>query len=42
MNTFESLIFVPEGTLLNEKLALKTALRQTLKNSKEILGLVND
>ncbi|RVU70839.1 MULTISPECIES: HAD family hydrolase [Lactobacillus] len=31
MNTFESLIFVPEGTLLNQKLAERTALRQTLK-----------
>ncbi len=31
MNTFETLIFVPEGTLLNEKLAEQTALRQTVK-----------
>lgn len=31
MDTFETLIFVPEGTLLNEKLAERTALRQTLK-----------
>ena len=31
MNTFETLIFVPEGTLLNEKLAIKNALRKTLK-----------
>ncbi|EEJ71137.1 HAD family hydrolase [Lactobacillus ultunensis] len=32
MSTFETLIFVPEGSLLNEKLAEKTALRQTLKH----------
>lgn len=38
MNTFESLIFVPEGTLLNEKLALKTALRQTLKKQQRNFG----
>lgn len=31
MNTFETLIFIPEGTLLNEKLALKNALKSTLK-----------
>lgn len=31
MATFETLIFIPEGSLLNEKLAEKTALRQTLK-----------
>ena len=30
MATFETLIFIPEGSLLNEKLAEKTALRQTL------------
>ena len=28
MATFETLIFIPEGSLLNEKLAEKTALRQ--------------
>ncbi|HJF09472.1 MAG: HAD hydrolase-like protein [Lactobacillus crispatus] len=32
MATFETLIFIPEGSLLNEKLAEKTALRQTLKH----------
>lgn len=32
MTTFETLIFIPEGSLLNEKLAEKTALRQTLKH----------
>lgn len=32
MSTFETLIFIPEGSLLNEKLAEKTALRQTLKH----------
>ena len=32
MSTFETLIFVPEGSLLNQKLAEKTALRQTLKH----------
>ena len=32
MATFETLIFIPEGSLLNEKLAEKTALRQTLKD----------
>ena len=32
MSTFNTLIFIPEGSLLNEKkLAVKTALRQTLK-----------
>lgn len=32
MSTFDTLIFIPEGSLLNEKLAEKTALRQTLKH----------
>ena len=32
MATFETLIFIPECILLNEKLAEKTALRQTLKH----------
>ena len=32
MATFETSIFIPEGSLLNEKLAEKTALRQTLKH----------
>lgn len=32
MATFETLIFILEGSLLNEKLAEKTALRQTLKH----------
>lgn len=32
MATFDTLIFIPEGSLLNEKLAIKTALRQTLKH----------
>ncbi len=32
MAIFETLIFIPEGSLLNEKLAEKTALRQTLKH----------
>ncbi|MBI1693059.1 Haloacid dehalogenase-like hydrolase [Lactobacillus crispatus] len=32
MATFETLLFIPEGSLLNEKLAEKTALRQTLKH----------
>ncbi len=32
MATFETLIFIPESSLLNEKLAEKTALRQTLKH----------
>lgn len=32
MATFETLVFIPEGSLLNEKLAEKTALRQTLKH----------
>lgn len=32
MATFETLIFIPECSLLNEKLAEKTALRQTLKH----------
>lgn len=32
MATFETLILIPEGSLLNEKLAEKTALRQTLKH----------
>ncbi|MEK3544657.1 HAD family hydrolase [Lactobacillus crispatus] len=32
MATFETLIFIPEGSLLNEELAEKTALRQTLKH----------
>lgn len=32
MATFETLIFIPEGSLLNEKLAEKTALPQTLKH----------
>lgn len=32
MATFETLIFIPEGSLLNEKLVEKTALRQTLKH----------
>lgn len=32
MATFETLIFISEGSLLNEKLAEKTALRQTLKH----------
>ncbi|OXC41229.1 MULTISPECIES: HAD family hydrolase [Lactobacillus] len=32
MATFETLIFIPEGSLLNEKLAEKTALQQTLKH----------
>lgn len=32
MSTFNTLIFIPEGSLLNEKLAIKTALRQTLKH----------
>lgn len=32
MATFETLIFIPEGSLLNEKLAEKTALRHTLKH----------
>lgn len=31
MSTFNTLIFIPEGSLLNEKLAEKNALRQTLK-----------
>ena len=33
MSTFNTLIFIPEGSLLNEKLAVKTALRQTLNTS---------
>lgn len=32
MPTFDTLIFVPEGSLLNEKVAEKNALRQTLKH----------
>lgn len=32
MSTFNTLIFIPEGSLLNEKLAEKNALRQTLKH----------
>lgn len=32
MSTFDTLIFIPEGSLLNQKLAEKTALRQTLKH----------
>ncbi len=32
MAIFETLIFIPEGSLLNKKLAEKTALRQTLKH----------
>ena len=32
MSTFETLIFIPEGSLLNQKLAEKTALRQALKH----------
>ncbi|MDN6040296.1 MAG: HAD family hydrolase, partial [Lactobacillus sp.] len=31
MSTFDTLVFIPEGSLLNEKLAEKNALRQTLK-----------
>lgn len=31
MNPFETLIFVPEGSLLNEKLAIKSSLRETVK-----------
>lgn len=38
MDTFETLIFIPEGTLLNEKLAERTALRQTLKYFKHDFG----
>lgn len=32
MSTFDTLIFIPEGSLLNEKVAEKNALRQTLKD----------
>lgn len=32
MDTFSTLIFVPEGTLLNEKLAERTVLRKTVKH----------
>lgn len=32
MSTFDTLIFIPEGSLLNEKLAKKNALRQTFKH----------
>lgn len=32
MSTFNTLIFIPEGSLLNEKLAERNALRQTLKH----------
>lgn len=32
MDTFTTLIFIPEGTLLNEKLAERTALRKTVKH----------
>lgn len=32
MASFSSLLFVPEGSLLNERLALRTALRQTMSH----------
>lgn len=38
MNTFETLIIIPEGSLLNEKLALKSALRQTMKHFGQEFG----
>lgn len=38
MDTFTSLIFIPEGTLLNEKLALKAALRTSMRNLNKDFG----
>lgn len=38
VNTFETLIFIPEGSLLNEKLALKASLRATVKHFKGNFG----
>lgn len=38
MDTFETLLFVPEGSLFNEKLALKNALKKTLKHFNHEFG----
>lgn len=38
MNNFASLLFIPEGSLLNEKLAQRTALRQTAKHLGQEFG----
>lgn len=38
MNDFENLLFIPEGSLLNENLAERTALRQTAKHFKRPFG----
>lgn len=41
MTKYQTLIFVPEGSLLNEKTAEQVALRQTLKSSVMILDQLN-
>lgn len=38
MSTYETLIFIPEGSLLNEKVAERNALRQTLKHFQHEFG----
>lgn len=38
MDTFETLLFIPEGSLFNEKLALKNALKKTLKHYDHEFG----
>lgn len=38
MNDFESLLFIPEGSLLNEKLAARSAIRQTAKHFGQNFG----
>jgi len=38
VSTYETLIFIPEGSLLNEKVAERNALRQTLKHFQHEFG----